>query len=155
MIRCIIILAIALVSLQAQAQNKSEAVFPGPIPQEQEQVEEKNPWHAFGLSVLITGGGQWYNEQYGKGLAQFGIAVAGAGVMLAALEDNTNNIDVDDDDTLGGVGAMMWLGAIVWSLVDAPMSANAINKERRESARFQINPFVGNRTVGAQLTLRF
>ena len=43
-----------------------------PVMRMQEHIglKRKNPWLAFGLSALITGGGQFYNGQHAKGVAQ-------------------------------------------------------------------------------------
>ena len=51
-------------------------------------VQKKNPWLAFGLSALITGGGQFYNGQHSKGVAQLGGAILGIGLFISAVEDN-------------------------------------------------------------------
>ena len=48
------------------------------------KAKKKNPWLASGLSCLIPGTGQSYNDQYDKGLPQFGVAVAGAGLCGGA-----------------------------------------------------------------------
>ena len=120
---------------------------PAPVVPPQAYVDEKNPYYAFGFSAIITGGGQFYNEQYEKGILMFGLAVVGYSTSLRRGELF--------GDGLGTASGLVWIGAVVWSLVDAPMSANKINEERRRSARLHINPMVGRDLVGAQLSLRF
>ena len=118
-----------------------------PMPQSTD-VQEKNPWLAFGLSFLVTGVGQWYNGHYAKGTIQLVTATTGAVAFLS---------DSDDDNNVGNVGeigALVWLGSVVWSLVDAPVSANRINRQARQTS-LQINPMVKDDLVGAGLTLKF
>ena len=128
-----------------------------PLPQVS-NIQEKNPWLAFGLSALITGGGQYYNGHYGKGTVQFVAAAAGLGIFLAAEEDDFKvfgeNFDPDDDNDRGAIGALVFLGSAIWSMVDAPISANNINRQLRQ-ASLQINPVVKDDLTGVSLTFRF
>ena len=128
-----------------------------PFPQAS-NFQEKNPWIAFGLSALITGGGQYYNGHYGKGTVQFVVAAAGLGVFLAAEEDDYKlfgeRYDPDDDNDRGAIGALVFLGSAIWSMVDAPISANNINRQLRQTS-FQIHPVVKDDLTGASLTFRF
>lgn len=118
-----------------------------PVPQSTE-VQEKSPWLAFGLSFLVTGAGQWYNGHYAKGTVQ--LVAASTGAVTLVLDAN----DDDEIGTAGGIGAVVWVGSVVWSLVDAPMSANSINRQARQTS-LQINPTVKDDLVGASLTLKF
>lgn len=128
-----------------------------PLPQAS-NIQEKNPWIAFGLSALITGGGQYYNGHYGKGTVQFVAAAAGLGVFLAAEEDDYKlfgeRFDPDDDNNRGAIGALVFLGSAIWSMVDAPISANNINHQLQQ-ASLQIHPVVMDDLTGVSLTLRF
>ena len=65
----------------------------------------KNPGLAFVLSLLITGGGQIYNEQYEKAAAQAGLAIFGA---VLVLEDSGDNADI---------GAILWISAVLCRLL--------------------------------------
>ena len=121
-------------------------------------VKEQNPWIAFGLSALVTGGGQYYNGQYGKGTIQFVSASVGLGVLYVALEDDYKlygeTIDPDEDNGVGTIGALVFLGSAIWSMVDAPVTANRINREARQ-ASLQFSPMVKDDLTGASLTLKF
>lgn len=131
--------------------------MPFPLPQDAD-MDERNPWIAFAMSAVITGGGQFYNKQYFKGVAQFSISAVGLGLLLADTGDDIEPLGTDDPDDRGtrdAIGAVMFLGGALWSMIDAPLSANAINRKRRESASFHVAPMVRKDRIGAQLTLSF
>ena len=52
------------------------------------QTESKNPWVALGLSFLVPGAGQVYNEEPPKGVLLFAGGLAGYLIIHSALEDN-------------------------------------------------------------------
>ena len=146
------------------------------------RAKEKNPWLASGLSVLIPGTGQFYNDQYKKGLPQLGVALAGAGLVWWGLRDNYEShdsysekpswnplkwVDTDDDDKLVYFGTPLWLGSLLWSVIDANLSANRINQEGQQpdyghllefdgdQVRLGIAPLVRHSGSGARLMLHF
>ena len=96
--------------------------------------ERKNPGTALLCSFLITGGGQFYNEEGGKGTVMLGIGIVSLWSWLAAIEDNEYYrgrwYDLDDDNTFGGI--MVLVGAVNWiiSMTDAYASAKKINRQR-------------------------
>ena len=96
----------------------------------------KSPALALALSVVVPGAGQVYNGHYLKGAVMFGgtVLTAGAILMTASdvlgLDDDTSGTDVH---ILGGVG----VGLILWSWIDAPLSAKAINR-RLDSGRLTL-----------------
>ena len=139
-----------------------------PIPQSR-YADEKNPWAAFGLSFLLTGGGQFYNGQHRKGALQLGGSVVGGAIlisgMLATTEDilvSTTEIIVTGDTTVeearGGTrivtGLVLVMGLKAWSMIDAPIVANRINEEGRWTS-LRVVPLVHSDFAGASLTLRF
>lgn len=87
---------------------------------------KKSPGLAFLFSFLITGGGQVYNGQYAKGGIMFAAAVAGWS-MYFATEYDCWEWDESCGVTYAGIGLV--LGAALWSWIDAPMSASAINRK--------------------------
>lgn len=117
--------------------------------------QKKNPMVALGLSFPIVGSGQFYNGEYTKGVAQMGAAVVGLGLVLS------------NDDWRSIPGYVLLLGGAIWSLIDAPMSANRINRQNQlashghlieldgERATVGIDPVTSNRGLGTVLTLRF
>ncbi|MCZ7558544.1 MAG: hypothetical protein M5R41_19320 [Bacteroidia bacterium] len=109
-------------------------------PFEQEEVSEKSPLLAFVLSFMITGVGQFYNEQVGKGVLMMGGAIAGFAMMASNPRDPEP-------------GLIVWLGCTLWSLIDAPVSASAINndaKKRRYGYLYEKE--VGPGTLGFDIT---
>ena len=111
-------------------------------------VKEKDPWIAFLLSAVIVGSGQVYNEQVGKGVLQFTGAVTGLALLISEDEKGRE----DSDKAL--IGACVWLGSFMWSVIDAPVTANRINREARQTS-LQIYPVIRNDLAGASLTFKF
>ena len=134
-------------------------------------AKKKNPMVALGLSFPIIGAGQFYNGQYTKGVIQLGAAVVGLGFTLSASGDNEDrldgNLDVDDDDWMSVPGYLLLFGGAIWSLIDAPMSANRINQQSQIPSYGHLFQLDGDRTtlgmdpvasrngLGTLLTLRF
>ena len=129
-------------------------------------VKEKNPWIALGLSVLVPGLGQFYNGQPVKGSIQFGLVVGGYTMFLLAVDDDIvyadgTVLDVNDDDAIGGLGILVAGGAVIWSIIDAPISANNINKRNQMQAHlnhktgYTISPLVKRNKLGATFALQF
>ena len=115
-------------------------------------VSRKDPFIAGALSFLITGLGQVYNGEYTKGLLHFTVAVSGYTLYFLALEDNYYYYgwwDPDKDDTIGIAGLIVGFGTAVWSVIDAPISANRINRRNQQRISIQPNP------MGATLTYRW
>lgn len=77
-------------------------------------VGYKNPTTAWALSFLIPGGGQFYNGETGKGALMLGSYVVSAGVFWFVSWP---------------IGAAGMLATAIWTQVDAPMSANRINRQ--------------------------
>ena len=133
--------------------------------------QKKNPMVALGLSFPIVGSGQFYNGEYTKGVAQMGAAIVGLGLVLSAGGDNADspdgNLDADNDDWRSIPGYVLLLGGAIWSLVDAPMSANRINRQNQgvsyghlielgsDRAIVGIDPVTSRKGLGTLFTLRF
>lgn len=116
-------------------------------------VSRKDPFIAGALSFLVTGLGQAYNGEYTKGLLHFTVAVSGYTLYFLALEDNYYYDgwwwDPDHDDSVGIAGLLVGVGPAVWSVIDAPISANRINRRNQQRISIQPNP------MGATLTYRW
>lgn len=149
-----------LTQQSANAQVKKNVVF----------VSRKDPFVAGVLSLLTPGLGQVYNGEFNKGILQFLIVVSGYTLTYFAFEDDViysqesvhNGIefdtrisaDIDEDNGRGAIGFLVGFGTHIWSIVDAPLSANRINR-RNESVRFSAAPLMKPNRVGAILTLRW
>lgn len=135
--------------------------------------KKKNPMVALGLSFPIVGAGQFYNGQYTKGVIQLGAAIAGLGFSLSAsgdnydLADDGGNVDADSDDWMSVPGYLLLFGGAIWSLIDAPMSANRINQQNQaasfghlfqldgDRATLGMDPVASRNGLGTLLTFRF
>lgn len=134
-------------------------------------VTEKNPWLAFGLSVIVPGLGQFYNGQPYKGVSQLALILGGYTAFYLAIEDDIvlsddTVLDVDDDDAIGGLGVLVTFGATLWSLIDAPISANNINQKNQLQAHqdklqahqdkgYSVSPLVKRDKFGATFAFQF
>lgn len=122
-----------------------------------EKVKVKKPWIAFVLSTAVVGSGQFYNEQFGKGSAMFLGAATGIGMYFHATRDNKFNfvtgkeIDLDDNDHLGGVGVGLAFGFILWSMIDAPLSSIEINKRNQQA--MTMGPMIARDRIGVVFSL--
>lgn len=102
----------------------------------------KSPGLAFLLSFLVPGLGQHYNGQHLKGAAIEGVFV---GAIVTALWV-PRTIEVDELKNL--FATLVMLGVSAGSMIDAPISASAINKRASESPlrtqlRISLLPFRG------------
>lgn len=111
---------------------------------EPELQREKCPATAFFLSLLMPGGGQYYNREPLKALVQQALVITGSVVTLTLgtrdsvwLEwDDRFNMHMPRSRTLTTPWLYVGLGTIaagwIWSMIDAPLSASKINRERRQ-----------------------
>ncbi|MCL1937574.1 MAG: hypothetical protein FWF52_04155 [Candidatus Azobacteroides sp.] len=97
------------------------------------KYHRKIPALALGLSVLYPGIGQFYNGQVGKGLLMCGISTISGFCFLGIYARSF-------DETKQGYGLFynfmwpffaVWVGNYIWSLMDAPISAHAINRKHQ------------------------
>lgn len=86
-----------------------------------EVFEKRDPWIACGLSIILPGMGQHYNDDHVRGLL-LNIAYIG-GVTAVAVGE------YEDDDTVGGIGALFAFPALIYSIIEAPMRSEQINKK--------------------------
>ena len=106
---------------------------------EQTLGSRKSPWAAFGLSFLLTGAGQAYNGQWVKGGLMLGGQLASLGVVIAGGDD----CDFVQDGGECGLVVIGLAGVVAFALsswIDAPMSANAINRRITGEVALQIGP---------------
>ena len=106
-------------------------------------TSHKHPFVAFVLSAVIPGLGQVYNGELGKGAIQFGGALLGFRIGV-------HGIYKDNDQFIAGF--LIHLGCWMWSWIDAPLSANRINKQAQSAHLFQMD--AGRFVVGADPVFR-
>ena len=158
-----LVIALLVFSMPVLAEQRlSDALFysqltNNPVPTTTYVIPQKDPWVAGALSFLVPGLGQIYNGQPVKGLAFFGGVIAGYTLFILAVEDNYYNyygfyVDPEGDDDSGVLGLLTGFGLWVAAIVDAPISANRINRQNQARAiKLQSVP----NGVGATLTFRW
>ena len=119
---------------------------------------------AIGLSALISGGGQFYNGQPVKGGIQLGIFVVGIGIWISGANDASTYVGGGSGGTKVMVGALLTSGNWLWSVIDAGISADNINKKneyghlielRDDRFVLGVDPAVQRNGLGTMLTLHF
>ena len=94
---------------------------------EQTVEARKSPWVAFALSFfVIPGAGQAYNGQWSKGGLMLGGVAVSFGVVLA--DDCDVFYTANNCGFLTAAGFVGVAGFVLWSWIDAPLAANAINR---------------------------
>ena len=127
--------------------------------------KKKSPVLACALSLYpIFSGGQFYNRQYKKGLMMVGIQATG---MVLALQNFCLEGAVCSSSTSGDLGLLAFWGGYLWSVIDAPISANRINKQYHQPDHVHllefdgsrvalgVNPVVWRKGTGVRLSLHF
>ena len=116
----------------------------------------KNPWVAFTLSFAIPGAGQFYNGEPKKALVMLAGMIGGLAFTVSSQTDD------DDLNARMGIGILAMAGCSLWSMIDAPLSAERINKERGLVKKwkdgkmlFSAVPVMDRRQIGARLTLMY
>lgn len=103
------------------------------------QFTRKDPSSALLYSILLTGGGQFYNGDASKGLIQLGGTVLGLILFVAYFPESDWVADdyywasygyetESGDEFLSYGGLALALGMKVWSLIDAPSGARKFNE---------------------------
>lgn len=130
-------------------------------------TKEKEPVIAAVCSVVITGAGQAYNDQWKKGGILLGTNILGWAFVLGSLEENEEgDLELpEDNETVAGLGFLIAIGSQIYSIVDAPITANRINKRhqqkthlfQRDGERFTVgvDPITSRNRLGTMLSLRF
>ena len=135
-------------------------------------IQEKNPVVSCILSLLIPGVGQFYNGEPSKGIAHLGMFIGGwsfywynsqivykAGRPYGYIDKRNAGLAL--------LGFLTVVGAHVWSAVDAPISANRINRQSQQPsyghlielggsrATLGVDPVVSQGNLGTRLMLYF
>lgn len=132
---------------------------------------EKNPAVAFVLSFLLPGGGQFYNGEHKKGYIMLGGALGGVVLMFVGFAEFVEGFGSTAEETGGGgkagLGMLGVVGCSLWSMIDAPIAANKINKKIRsakagKSFRFRqtnlvlsARPMSSREVLGARIVVNY
>lgn len=100
----------------------------------------KNPNSAMLWSLLLTGGGQFYNGENSKAIIMLGANVVSWGCYFigAPYYDNYNG-DYYEPSALYYLGIVGILGTGIWSVLDASNSAKVINRKNGLALNFKLN----------------
>lgn len=139
-------------------ENGDKDVFQNVVPSQNVSAEGygyKSPGTAMLLSILIPGGGQYYNGDYIKGGIMTGAWVGGAVMMFSGA-----GYYYYGGSGLVTAGSLIVVGSYVWSVIDAPMGANKYNNSLglleygREDLYVKIEPF-NSPGLGGSVKLKF
>jgi len=149
----------AIVAGQGASQHVAEQSAPTPVPQSATSAlvnqtllvyPPKSGTTAFLLSFLITGGGQVYAGETGKGVALFLMNVGGAALAINGLAQCDGYYTNGCNDSQVAIGAALLVVPWIYSMADAPGAAGRYN---RKHARVQPVAGLGPRG-GAHLGMR-
>jgi len=90
------------------------------------------PGLSFGLSFLYPGIGQFYNGQVGKGVVMTVLATGSLVTMIGVAGSVDVNSDTSDGQAIAvGAAALVYTVTWIWGMIDAPISAGAINRRNQ------------------------
>ena len=130
---------------------------------------KKSVYLAMAFSSVFIGGGQFYNGQPVKGIIQLGLGATGF-ALWATSGGRSVSVSYLGYSASGGstarytAGLVLWSGAWLWSVVDAGLSADKINKENEYGHLIELNddrftlgidPVAQPNNLGTMLTLHF
>jgi TM2 domain-containing membrane protein YozV len=108
--------------------------------------KELKPGTAFLWSCLISGGGQFYNHQNVKGGIMLGIDILGEIGMISSLKHTSYAYYGSYNYSYSNTNLSTFFTCFtvviindIWSLIDAPVSANVINRRNGLSLNYQLN----------------
>ena len=94
-----------------------------------EPIKPKSPTTAFLLSLIFPGAGQFYNGDVSKGLTQALLIAGGLVLVISETSNKPSRSGLENRNlTFRVVGITMVAGGVLWSLIDAPISASNKNK---------------------------
>ena len=129
--------------------------------------ERKSPELAFVLSLIFPGGGQFYNGDISKGITQQLLIAGGLVLVISEASKNRGGFIDTRNSTFKIVGITMVAGGVLWSLIDAPISASKKNKMLAQNQYGHLLEFQSGKHVvgfdlgyygsylGGKLTLHF
>lgn len=133
----------------------------GPVPRSASPVPptqpvlvytEKSGSTAFLLSFLITGAGQMYAGETGKGVSLLLLDIGGTALLINGAASCAGYGSHCEDGQIAA-GAALALGAWIYSMVDAPGAAGRYNREHVRALPVVGVAPRGGANVGVRLTL--
>lgn len=132
---------------------------PQAVPPVQSAFTPKDGGVAFLLSFLITGAGQMYAGEPGKGVVLLLTNLAGAGLAINGASQCASSADnCPNGETIAGVGIVLF--SWIYSMADAPAAAGRYNREHSRIALAGLAPVLdvaphGSPVAGVRLALTF
>lgn len=105
---------------------------------EGDMYNPKKPLLALGLGLVVPGGGHLYAGELKTGFTLLGIGSGGLAVSTIAWSHAQKEGGVDDYIDAGlysAAGSLVYLGALLYSVIDAPKAARRKNEEHGLSAK--------------------
>ena len=135
-------------------------------------INQKSPLLAGTMSLIIPGLGQFYNDQFLKGLIHFSVTISGVALYIAAEEDDLSDfpvftetrrggyiryetIDVNEDNYLKPISFGIAISIHLYSAVDAVLTAKRINKQNLQRAGMSAIPLITPNQSGVVFTYRW
>lgn len=117
----------------------------------------KNRPFALGLSCVLPGLGQFYNEQTGKGAVMLGGSIVGLTLMGVGFVESSDPDNVDPEAGNGPfyTGLILCVSSLIWSMVDAYSTAGRINEQNPSRVALNLRPAAGPNAISARFTFRF
>lgn len=117
---------------------------------------KREPVISFVLSLVWPGLGQLYNgpTEKTKGIVMIAVAGGTLAMMMAGAADDCEigpnfTVDCGGNDALVAIGALGYLGNYIYSIIDAPVRAGKINRERGLTLDVRPETIAGRRGVRA------
>ena len=170
-VKGIIVELVTDVSVKIKLQDGIVYIYPmdevRKIVRKEAPKERKSPELAFVLSLIFPGGGQFYNGDISKGITQQLLIAAGLVLVISEATKNRGGFIDTRNSTFKIVGITMVAGGVLWSLIDAPISASKKNKMLAQNQYGHLLEFQSGKHVvgfdlgyygsylGGKLTLHF
>ena len=127
----------------AQLMAQADAVA---LPVVQQAKSPKSPGTSALISLLITGGGQIYNEDITKGVVMLVVAVGFTAIAIGGIDEYDCDPSENCAPWMLPVGLSGALVMKVWSVIDAAAGARKWN-ERNGLAGLPVRPSLGLRPL--------
>jgi len=118
--------------------------------------KRRDPGMALFLSMILPGGGQFYNGQGGKGT--FFLLAGATSAVLFVSSGPGALADLGNRSAGTKLGFYGMIGIGLWSMIDAPIMANRLNREN--GVAFRMQPMLqdggkGTFALGPKLSISF